>query len=376
MKFKTFAEALTAERPAPVAFKKPPVAANDNKPAKPRLAWPAFERLAHRGDKARLFALRHWRDLVYPQQVVIAEDTTEYEPEAAIEIRPSEAELLGAVGWKVTKRERWYFTGEMVNVYESTPDTPPKLRTDRNGDVEAKLGSLMFRKGELIEWGRTRKGAPLKPVERSRGAKGGGAKQGRTDSEIWSYLRLNGAVSPLLAQPYQKPMSSEPAICDCYIPLPREEPSERNKRGRFGVVEARQLLMELGVNGKVPFEDLPFPATRCADGLIGGGQWIGGVKQPKPTASEPAGREFNFVSQFETVDYLHHLRDRLGTHAKVLDMAITDATATDIGIAMGLAAAYATKRGAALIDEAIDKLIEIDETVRGDFGLIPEKIAA
>jgi hypothetical protein len=380
--FSKLADMLAEHTAAPEQATKPKVvkvrqAANDNKPVGDVLAWPALERLAHRGDRIRLYALRHWRDLCFPQQIVIADDTSDYEPEAAIEIRPSEAELLGAVGWKVTKRERWYFTNETVNFYDPAPDSAPELRTNRNGDVEARLGSLVFRKGELIEWGRTtRKGTALKPVERSRGAKGGGEKKGRTDSEIWSYLRLQGAVSPLAAQPYQKPMSTEQAIGDCYSPLPREEPSESGKRGRFGVVEARQLLEERGIDGRVRFEDLPFPATRCADGLIGGGQWIGGVKQPKPTASEPAGREFNFVSQFENVDYLRHLRDRLGKHAKVLDMAITDATATDIGIAMGLACAYAAKRGAALIDEAIDKLIEVDETARGDFGSISEKIAA
>jgi hypothetical protein len=126
----------------------------------------------------------------------------------------------------------------------------------------------------------------------------------------------------------------------------------------------------------VPFEELPFPAIRCADGLIGGAQWVGGVKQPKPTASEPAGREFNFVSQFETVDYVRYLQERLGKHAPVLNMAITDTSAAQIGIAMGLAPAYAAKRGVTLIDEAIDKLIEIDETARCDFGVDAEKVAA
>ncbi|MBX5293038.1 hypothetical protein HJB96_08795 [Rhizobium sp. NLR15a] len=336
--------------------------ANDNKPAPYVLAWPALERLAHRGDKARLFALRHWRDLCFPRDVEIPDEAEHYEPEVAIEIRPSETELLGAVGWKVVDRERWAFTGEMVNVYEAAEEVAPKYRTSRNGALEARVGDLLFRDGDLKQWGSTRKGAALQPVERSRGIKGGGTKQGRTETVIWSYIKLKGAVSPLTATPYSKPLSAESAIGDCFTP-----PTE--------VVNARKLLTDLGVDGAVPFHALPFPATRCPDGLVAGQQWVGGVKQPKPTASEPAGREPDFVRQVETMDYVDHLRGRLGKHANVLDLAISDASAAEVGIAMGLAPAYAAKRGATLIDEAIDALIDIDETSRGDFAISSAKIA-
>lgn len=344
-------------------------AANDNKPARSLLAWPAFERLAHRQDGKRLFALIRWRDLNFPHEIVIADDETgdeEANLDAKIRINPSEGSLLEAVGWKVIDRERWAFTGKMMNVYMKAPDAIPVFRTIRKDLVEAKLGDLIFRNGELVQWGATKKGVALRPVERTGDPKGV-SEPDRSDNKIWSYLKLTGAVSPLKAQPYCKPFSREQAIGDCYNPLPREAPNTKDKHGRYGVREARQLLSQLGIDGSVAFEDLLFSATRCADALAPGSDWFGGVKQPKPTASKPAGREPVVARHVETLDYVEHLRGLLGKHVKVLDMAITDASASDIGKATGLGQAYAEKRGPALIDAALDALIEIDETSRGDF---------
>jgi len=347
-------------KPKPVAAKarKP---ANDNKPARPLLAWPAFERLAHRGDVARLYALRHWRDMCFPRDMDIPyNDEPQDDVEVNIEIRPTEAELLGAVGRKVTGRERWPHTREMANTYDDAPEPALQFRTLRTGTIEATVGDLTFRNGELTQWGTTAKGRPLRPDERRRGEKGGAAG-GRTDGEVRSYLELKGALSPLTAQPYIKPCHAE--LRD------RCKPSDEAAVGR-------KFLEALGVDGTVAFEQLPFPATRCEDGYVFGPQWVGGVKQPKPTASEPAGKEPEFVRHIETVDYVESLRLRLGKHAAVLDLAITDTPAADIGVALGLAPAYAAKQGAKLIDDAIDKLIEIDETARGDFGETPKKLAA
>jgi hypothetical protein len=301
--------------------------------------------------------------MVFPSEIVIADDEQQYDPELTLEIRPSEGELLVAVGWEITGRERWGVTGEMVNVYEPAPERSPEYSVNRNGVLEARTGGLMFRDGALTRWGETKKGTELRQVERSRGVKGAAAKPGRAASAIQSYLGLKGAVSPFTATGYSTPLSSEPAINDCYDPLP-------------GVEEAREVLRQYGIDGSTPFERLPFPATRCPDGLIGGDQWTGGVHHPNPTSSRPAGREPEFVRRIETVDYVDHIRRILGNHARVLDLAISDTPAADIGVAMGLAPAYAAKQGAKLIDDAIDKLIEIDETARGDFGDIPKKLAA
>ncbi|TBY73368.1 hypothetical protein E0H51_23900 [Rhizobium leguminosarum bv. viciae] len=350
--------------------------ANDNKPLRLRLAWPAFERLAHRGDYSRLYALRHWKNLNFPGSEIDVVEEGSYDPEVAIETRPSEGELLTAVGWEIVDRERWYWTKEMVNIYQAKPSAETHQK-NRNGGTDTSLGALLFRDGKLIQWGETRKGAALKPVERPRGIKGG-ADPSRSESAILSYLELQGAVSPLTARPYAKPLSPEPAIHGCYDPLPREEPSAKDRHGRYGVLEAREVLRRLGVDGSVPFDRLPSPATRCPDGLVIGGQWIGGVKKPKPLGeiSSSAGREPEFVRHVETTSYVHYLRRRLDQHATVLDLAITDASAKSIGMAMGQAPAYAEKRGPALIDAAIDSLIAIDETARGAFVPAEEKNAA
>ncbi len=76
------------------------------------------------------------------------------------------------------------------------------------------------------------------------------------------------------------------------------------------------------------------------------------------------------------MSFVDYLRRRLGKHAEVLDMAVTDASAKEIGVAMGHAPAYAEKRGPSLIDAAIDALIEIDDTARGEILPVEQNIAA
>lgn len=341
-----------------------PTPANDNKPAAEVLAWPTLERLAHRGDEARAYALRHWRNLNFPGiEPPPLSAHGEDEPDLKTEIRPSEAELLRAVGWTVTGRERWHHTGRNVNTYE--PADAETTIVKSTARTEFKIGNLTFRDGKLQVWGRTAKGKPLCPVERPAGQKGS-AKAQRWDTMIWSYLALKGAKSPLAAESYQRPFSDAPAIIDRSIPLPRVEPDGKDRSGRFGVAEARVVLEDFGVDGSVPFEMLPVPATRCADGLVPGPQWVGGVKKPKPLGEISSAAEYGpeTLRHVDGVMFVAFLRRRLGRLATVLDMAIGDASAKDVGIEMGLAPAYAEKRGAALIKEAIDALIEIDEHAR------------
>lgn len=340
------------------------MAANDNKAA-PVLAWPALERLVHRGDDKRAYALRHWKNLVHPGSGYDDEPEGDDEPEKNTRIRPSEAALLRAVGWRVTGSERWEHTGKLVNVYERAEIAPVSKR-NRLGGIDARLGDLLFRDGALVEWGVTKKGRKLKPVEQSGEEKGGQSTE-RSEASIWRYIKTRADTpSPFAAKPHRRPFSSEPAIMDHYDPLPREEPSAKDRHGRFGVEEARRLLQANGVDGSVPFEKLPVEATLCPDGLIAGPQWVGGAKKPKPTGeiSAPGGREPEFVRVLECTDYLKHLRHHLGDHATVLDLAITDTTARDIGIAMGKAPAYAEKVGPLMIDAALDALMAIDETAR------------
>jgi hypothetical protein len=165
---------------------------------------------------------------------------------------------------------------------------------------------------------------------------------------------------------------------DCYDPLPRQAPGTKDRHGRFGVEEARSVLRQHGVDGSVAFADLPSCAVRCADALVRGPQWTAGVSKPKPLGetSQAAGRECELARRVEAGDYVDHLRRLLGDHAKVLDMAITDATAREIGVAMGKAPAYAEKAGPWLIDAAIDALIATDETARTFVTAEEKKIAA
>lgn len=350
--------------------------ANDNKSAAVRLAWPTLERLAHRGDERRVHALRHWRNVNFPEAVQTSQpDSDSNDVEARAEIRPSEGELLAAVGWAVTGQERWPDTGKKMNTYEKVEAIPHTSR-NRNGGSDTQLGGLLFRDGKLIVWGRTAKGRPLKPVERPGGPKGGVSSE-RTAAAVWSYLALQGAVSPLKADGYCKPFSNEPAIACSIDPLPREEPNGKDKAGRFGVEEGRALLQALGVDGSVPFDQLPAVATRGPDALVLG-SFVGGVKKPKPLGeiSAAAGGEPATLREAEGQLFVEFLRQHLGKHAKVLDLAIGDATAKEIGVAMGQGPAYAEKRGPALIDAAIDALIALDETARLEVGDPPQKLAA
>ncbi len=359
------AAASPATTTTPVPAKKPrPVPANDNK-APDVLAWPTLARLAHRGDESRVFALRHWRNLLHPGTGYMPPEPTEDDTdESEIEVRPSEAELLRAVGWTVNGVERWEHTGRIVNTYAAA-QIEPTINRHRNGAVDIELGDLVFRDGEMIEWGRTRKGRALRPVERARGVKGR-EQPGRPEAAIRAYLRAPATTpSPFTAVSLRRPCSAATAITDMYDPLP-------------GVEEAREVLREHRVDGSVPFQELPVPATQCPDGLVAGPQWVGGVKKPKPLGeiSAAAGREPEVVRQIEIGDYLRHLRRLLGDHAKVLDLAITDASAKEIGIAMGRAPAYAEKAGPHMIDAAVDALIAFDDTARTEIAPIGEKIAA
>ncbi|WLR98617.1 hypothetical protein [Shinella sumterensis] len=370
--------AAASSTPAASKPKKPrPIPANDNRSPEV-LAWPTLERLAHRGDEARVYALRHWKNLLYPGSGYIPpEPTADDKDEVAVEVRPSEAELLRAVGWTVTGSQRWEHTGRIVNTYKRA-DLSAAIKRHRSGAIDIVMGNLVFRNGELIEWGRTSKGKALQPVERTRGVKGGGAP-GRTEAQIWAYLRAPATTpSPFTSVSLRRPLSGATAVTKMYDPLPRQAPGTKDRHGRFGVEEARAVLRAHGVDGSVAFEDLPVPATQCQDALVPGPQWIGGVKKPKPAGeiSASAAPEGHVSRLVETGDYVDHLRRLLGDHAKVLDMAITDATAREIGVAMGKGRSYAEKAGPWLIDAAIDALIAADETARTFVTAEEKKIAA
>jgi hypothetical protein len=341
-------------------------AANDNRASTESdsvLAWPTLERIAHLKDAEKVAALRLWRDLCSSRS------TTSVSPEVSgnlrREIRPTEGELLTAAGWVITGRERWHHTGRKVNVYSRPGSTPLVVST-------GKIGSLEFREGKLIAWGVTNRGKKLKPCEQLRSPQASTSTR-RSLSSVRTYLRLPAATaSPLAATSLQRPMSGEPAIGDFYDPLPTATPCEKDRAGRYGVERARDLLKAFGVDGAVPFSEarqnahLPH-AARGPDFIVAGPQWVAGRPAVKGTGggqtSAPAQPLGDVEANIERLSQLYRLRCLLGDTAGVLDLAITDATAEDIGFVVGYAPSSAKKYGARLIDEALTKLIAANDNL-------------
>ncbi|MBB6299420.1 hypothetical protein [Rhizobium leucaenae] len=160
----------------------------------------------------------------------------------------------------------------------------------------------------------------------------GGKKPHRVDPE--GYLALKGAVpSPLTATAYQRPLSGERAIGDFYVPLPREAPSAQDPVGRFGVAEARALLQQLGIDGSVPFDQLPFPATRGQTKIAKGARFIGGMSGRCQTASAAT------IGNWEPSEPIP------ANAAEILDEVSARGTLQSIGIRLGFQGGYADRAG-------------------------------
>lgn len=346
------------------------IAANDNARVRQVLAWPALERQAHTGRRDYALALIRWRDLTSPARFVAVNDNQSTDAADMLrEIRPSEGELLRAVGWKVVGNERWAHTGKSVNTYEPAEE-PEHVQTRHRACkiVDERVGDLLFRNGELVEWGLTAKGKPLKPIDRTADPKGGPTPK-RSDAAIWAYLGLQPTTqNPLTASGVDRiQISAEGAGGNgtFYDPLPREAPSAADKSGRFGVEAGRVLLRSFGVDGGVPFDALPVAATKCQPSLISGPQWKGGVPGMKGTGpsatTTPDFGHRDAVRELQRTVTERRCRAALGKHAMVLDMATTDATAEEIGIAAGRKLEGAKRYGAHDIDRAIAAFIEVEK---------------
>jgi hypothetical protein len=156
------------------------------------------------------------------------------------------------------------------------------IRQDRRPLIlgnTTKIGDLEFRKGQLVRWGTTRRGRPLKPVERLRAEKGSRKKPPARDLR---FLVRTGA-------PFAR-------VVDFHA-------GTVHSTGRSGAplecfAEAEQ-------------------ARKAEDGS---------------------------------------LRVALGAHAEILDMAIGDSTAREIGESRGYHGKHAERRGIFLINEAFAAL--------------------
>lgn len=124
----------------------------------------------------------------------------------------------------------------------------------------------------------------------------GGKRPHRTNAAIIDYLAKPAAIaSPLRVDGYQRPMSGEPALMPMLTLLQRRAPDKSmnicgqiDREGRYGVAEARAVLVAFGVDGSVPFEMLPFPAKRCPTAIARGSRFVAGITGAKQTASVPA----------------------------------------------------------------------------------------
>ena len=300
-KYKSFAEALSA----PI----PQKAANDNKPAKRR------KEPRYRGTLPALRWLYENHPDVAPAvaEAVQALTVSNWDSEAGddyLEIRPLVSEII-----------RGASDGEQA---DGTPKwLSPSIERDSDGKSFVRVGTLRFENGALTEYGRTSNGRRLEPREMARPRDPLPAKE-RDPSR---YLAGKPASSPLHARSYQRLFSGEAAIPPMYDPL-------------LGVEENRAELREHGVDGSVPFEELPFPATRCQTAIAKGAEFLGGVVGLSGTSSGGAVNMGDLPPR------------QKGEVLRIIDEVASGATLKEIGERMGLVGARVDRMAKGLVVDA------------------------
>ncbi|MQX70075.1 hypothetical protein [Sinorhizobium meliloti] len=323
MKFKTFADAFTAER----SLK----AANDNEFRKAR--QPRY--------RGTLPALRwlfdNQADLAPALAAALPKPASNWSADAednSQEIRPTEGELMKAASdaFRVYVRNGVRHAGAGLVV-----------KADEDGE-RITLGSLKFRDGRLIEWGSTAKGHKLRPVDRVKA--GGGSKTSHRNPV--RYLETKPTTpSPLHATSLPRNISDRPALPPMYDP-------------QAGVEGNRELLRALGVDGSVPFDKLTKSATKCETAVAKGAGFLGGV-------SRPSGNSSSGAQAWEAPEV------RQGEVASVIEEVAARGTLKSIGLRLGYRETYADRAGkAALIDAAKtlvaandNKIVEPRVPIRG-----------
>lgn len=308
--YKTFADALTAV-PQPKARKR--VAGNDNKRKESR----------YRGTLPALRWLYETHpDFAEPVAIAVKElSASNWNSEAGddyLEIRPTIAELTRAASNPDSPQK----ADGKPNWLEPTPGR------DRDGNPYIRLGALRFVRGALVEYGRTRKDRKLEPRDATR-PRGDASASSRDPSR---YLNGKPAASPLHAEPYQRPISTASAIPPMYDP-------QRDVKAN------RALLIELGVDGGVAFEDLPFPATRAPTVTAKGAEFLGGVVGLSGTASSGAVNMGDVPAK------------QKGEVLLVVEAIAAGATLTEIGERLGL-------KGVRLDRMAKDAIVEAGRVLK------------
>lgn len=311
-KFKSFSEALAAKP----ALK----AANGNNPTK-KQRTPRY--------RGTLPALR-WlfdqdADLANAVAAALPKSPSQFEGATEIttsgqEIRPTIGELLKAAS-----------DAFRVYVRDGVRNVGSGLRIVRRDEDEwVHLGKLRFYKGRLQQWGATRKGKALKPVDRT--ALGGD----RTVSSrnVHRYLDAKPTIpSPLHAVPYQRPFSGEQALPPMLDPLD-------------GVECNRAILAE--AYAKTPHAEI----TRCPTVIAKGAEFLGGISKPKGTSSS------GVVGVWEGPE------PRKGEVGEVLEEVAARGTLRSIGERLGYSGDYADRAGKRALLEAARVLLAANDNVQ------------
>lgn len=315
MTYKTFADALSASPSTPKA-------ANDNLPRKQpepkyRGTLPALRWLHDNHPEVAEAMARAVKSLTRTTWDTEASDDTQ-------EIRPTVGELINGA------TEGRDDVGNRIWRNESV-----EHHSEKDGGSVIHLGPLKFRRGELFEYGQTKKGRSLKPRDRMASR---GDRIACPPRNTKAYVFGLGATtpSPLHADPLPRNVSGLPALASMYDPLP-------------GVEANRALLRAFGVDGSVPFEDLPFPATKCKPAIADGAEFLGGVVGLSGTSSSGA------VDPFDVPER------QKGEAWKIVEEVASGATLKDIGERMGFKGGYAIRTAGAAIVDASKALIAAND---------------
>jgi hypothetical protein len=110
-----------------------------------------------------------------------------------------------------------------------------------------------------------------------------------------------------------------------------------------GVVEARAILQALGVDGSVPFDCLPVPASKIDDVVAKGAGFLGGILNRKGNTSSGA-------------QALEAPAERRGEVVTVIEEVAARGTLKSIGLCLGKSGVYADRAGKAALIEAAKTL--------------------
>lgn len=288
-----------------------PVAANDNEPQrKPRQPR----------NRSTLPALRwlfdNHPDLAPALASALPKPASNWSPDAVDndqKIRPTIGELLNTAS-----------DAFRVFVRDGVRHVGAGLAMEVDDDVEhVTFGSLKFRAGRLVEWGRTKKGHKLGPVDRIEA----GEKTAQRNHDRYLNKTKATTPSPMHASSLPRNVSDRPVLPPMLDP-------------QAGVEANRELLRSLGVDGSVRFEDLPVKATTCETAVAKGAAFLGGVSRPSGNSS--AGSQ-----AWEAPE------EAKGEVVEVIEEVAARGTLKSIGLRLGYSEDYADRAGkAALVNAA------------------------